>query len=113
MPRITRRAALAAPLALPFIARPREVVAHLHDRGAGMPTHSQLTLGRFRVFTLLAFTRPVKSGEIRLRGQALGRDFSNKLPFSATELDRAVGTLSLELERQGELGNTAWRWVAG
>ena len=61
----------------------------------------------------IAFTRPVRSGEIRLRGQALGRDFENKLPFSATELDREVGTVSLELEQQGDRTNALWRWVAG
>jgi iron complex outermembrane receptor protein len=48
-----------------------------------------------------------------LRGQALGRNFENKLPFSATELDRGVGTVSLEMEQQGYRENTLWRWVAG
>lgn len=61
----------------------------------------------------IALTRTFGSGEIRLKGQALGRDFENKLPFSATQLDRGAGTLSLELERQGDRGKAFWRWVAG
>ena len=85
------------------------------DRTAASPINRAFDAGEEvrQLRAGVAFTRPVGSGEIRLRGQALGRDFDNKLPFSATELDRAVGTLSLELERPGEWRNALWRWVAG
>jgi len=85
------------------------------DRTAASPINRAFDAGEEvrQLRAGVAFTRPVGSGEIRLRGQALGRDFDNKLPFSATELDRAVGTLSLELEQPGEWRNALWRWVAG
>ncbi len=85
------------------------------DRRAASPINRAFDAGEEvqQLRAGIAFTRPVGSGEIRLRGQALGRDFDNKLPFSATELDRGVGTVSLELEQQGDRGNAFWRWVAG
>ena len=85
------------------------------DRRAASPINRAFDAGEEvqQLRAGIAFTRPVGSGEIRLRGQALGRDFENKLPFSATELDRGVGTVSLELEQQGVRGNALWRWVAG
>ena len=85
------------------------------DRRAASPINRAFDAGEEvqQLRAGIAFTRPVGSGEIRLRGQALGRDFDNKLPFSATELDRGVGTVSLELEQQGDRGNALWRWVAG
>ena len=85
------------------------------DRRAASPINRAFDAGEEvqQLRTGIAFTRPLRSGEIRLRGQALGRDFKNKLPFSATELDREVGTVSLELEQQGDRGNAFWRWVAG
>ena len=85
------------------------------DRKAASPINRAFDAGEDvqQLRTGIAFTRPLRSGEIRLRGQALGRDFENKLPFSATELDREVGTVSLELEQQGDRGNAFWRWVAG
>ena len=85
------------------------------DRKAASPINRAFDAGEDvqQLRAGIAFTRPVRSGELRLRGQALGRDFENKLPFSATELDREVGTVSLELEQQGDLGNALWRWVAG
>ncbi|NNJ94516.1 MAG: TonB-dependent receptor [Halobacteria archaeon] len=85
------------------------------DRGAASPVNLAFDAGE-KVQQLragIAFTRPIRAGEIRVRGQALGRNFENKLPFSATELDRGVGTVSLELEQQGDRGNAFWRWVAG
>ena len=85
------------------------------DRRAASPVNRAFDAGEKvqQLRTGIAFTRPIRSGEIRLRGQALGRDFENKLPFSATELDREVGTVSLELEQQGDRANAFWRWVAG
>ena len=85
------------------------------DRRAASPINRAFDAGEEvrQLRTGIALTRPAGSGEIRLRGQAIGRDFENKLPFSATELDRAVGTFSLELEQQYEPVNTLWRWVAG
>ncbi|MDX1697293.1 MAG: TonB-dependent receptor [Thiohalobacterales bacterium] len=85
------------------------------DRRAASPLNRAFDAGE-KVRQLragIALTRPAGSGEIRLRGQALGRDFENKLPFSATDLDRGVGTVSLEFEQQGDRGNAFWRWVAG
>ena len=85
------------------------------DRKAASPINRAFDAGEEveQLRAGIALTRQLRSGEIRLRGQALGRDFENKLPFSATELDREVGTLSLELEQQGDRGNAFWRWVAG
>ena len=57
----------------------------------------------------LSHTRPLDRGELRLRGYALRRDFSNRLPFSATELDRRAGALTGELERRG----AGWTSVTG
>lgn len=67
----------------------------------------------------LSFRRPwAERGEIKLSGYLLRRDFSNRLPFSATALERNAGGVSLQLERSGaplELGWGAipWRWLAG
>jgi iron complex outermembrane receptor protein len=85
------------------------------DRQAASPINRAFDAGEDvqQLRAGVAVTRPLRSGEIRLKGQALGRDFDNKLPFSATELDRGVGTVSLELERQADRGNALWRWVAG
>lgn len=85
------------------------------DRRAASPLNRAFDAGEEvqQLRAGVALTRPAGSGEIRLKGQALGQDFENKLPFSATELDRGVGTLSLELEQQGYRGNAFWRWVAG
>ena len=85
------------------------------DRRAASPINRAFDAGEEvqQLRAGIALTRPAGSGEVRLRGQALGRDFENKLPFSATELDRGVGTVSLELEQQGDRGNAFWRWVAG
>jgi iron complex outermembrane receptor protein len=85
------------------------------DRRAASPVNRAFDAGEEvqQLRAGIAVTRPAGSGEIRLRGQALGRDFENKLPFSATELDRGVGTVSLELEQQDDRGNAFWRWVAG
>ena len=86
-----------------------------NDRRAASPLNRAFDAGEEvrQLRAGVAFARPAGSGEIRLRGQALGRDFENKLPFSATELDRGVGTVSLELEQQGDRGNAFWRWLAG
>jgi iron complex outermembrane receptor protein len=85
------------------------------DRRAASPINRAFDAGEEvqQLRAGIALTRPAGSGEIRLRGQALGRDFENKLPFSATQLDRGVGTVSMELEQQGDRGNAFWRWVAG
>ncbi len=85
------------------------------DRRAASPINRAFDAGEDvqQLRAGIAFTRPAGSGEIRLRGQARGRDFENKLPFSATELDRGVGTVSLELEQQGDGRNAFWHWVAG
>ncbi len=85
------------------------------DRRAASPINRAFDAGEEvqQLRAGIAFTRPAGSGEIRLRGQARGRDFENKLPFSATKLDRGVGTVSLELEQQGDGRNAFWHWVAG
>ena len=85
------------------------------DRRAASPVNRAFDAGEEvqQLRAGIAVTRPAGSGEIRFRGQALARDFENKLPFSATDLDRGVGTVSLELEQQGDRGNAFWRWLAG
>lgn len=67
----------------------------------------------------LRYSRALAAGgEARFSGYLLRRDFANRLPFSATGLDRDAGGLSMQLERRGRPLDIAglelpWRWLAG
>jgi iron complex outermembrane receptor protein len=52
-------------------------------------------------------------GELRLRGYGVHRDFENKLPFSAVELDRIVLGGGLEYTRQTRIAGRTGRLLLG
>lgn len=88
-------------------ARDRDAASPLHQGFDAGEAVSQQRLG-------LHWRQALAGGAgLRLAGYWLERDFENLLPFSATGLERSVGGLSLELEREGTLDLGPWRWVVG
>jgi iron complex outermembrane receptor protein len=81
------------------------------DPGQAAPINLRFDTGevvRQQRLGLTSRTAVGEDSELRLRAYAVARDFSNKLPFNATELDRRYGGLGLEYARSRDwLGRPA------